>query len=79
MDTHSQCQPNHTQDQGQRIRWVRGGETHTSAPTAAPRGTLLTVPEDREEADGVRGTGVPKGDILNTELIPHLLKEDRPS
>lgn len=80
IDALSQCQPNHIQDQGQRIRWVRGRETHRSAPTATSMlYTLLTVPEeDREEGEGLRGTGVPKGNILNTELIQYLLKQDRP-
>lgn len=58
---------------------------HTGVlPLQPPCMSLLTVPEedreeDREEGEGLRGTGVPKGNILNTEPIQCLLKEDRPS
>lgn len=54
-------------------RW----RTHRSAPTATSMlYTLLPVPEeDREEGEGLRGTGVPRGNILNMEPIQCLLKD----
>ena len=74
MDTHSQCQPNRTQTRARGLDGTGWRDAHERPHCSC---TLLTVPEEgREEGDGVRGTGVPKGHIPNTELIPHLLKED---